>query len=460
MKNVSLVFPRFKYPSGDIPYGIASLASYIRRELNVKISIIDATFNPKMSYIESSLKQNKADIVGIYVNTIAFYDALKVAKIAKKLGSFVVVGGPHATILPETLINKEFIDAVVIGEGEITLKEIIQRIQSNKDLNGLKGIWHKDDNKIIKEDARPPIANLDNLPFPAWDLLDMRNYIKNWFQLDFVNPNLRGVNISGSRGCPFDCAFCQPTLRKIFGTKVRLRSPENVVEEIKTLKKLYKINAFWFLDDTLTGFRWWVENFCNILKDEKINLIWGCTTRANLIDEKLMKMMRNVGLRKISIGGESASQRVLDEIYNKGIKIEDVEKTARLAKKLGIIVQVFFMMGAPTETLREINKTIKFASSIPSEEATFSITTPLPCTHLYEYVKEHDFKLSENYEDFDYYSKKALLSNSLSSEKLKYLQKKAFIYFYLHPKRFTYLFKSLSSFKGINKLRLKLKRII
>jgi len=251
--RVVLVYPRFKYPAGDIPHGPLFLASYLRENLGADVSILDTTFNPSLEYVESFLKKKKPDVVGIYVSTIAFDDALKVASIAKRLCPFVIAGGPHATIMPESLIEKDDIDVVVIAEGELTFTEIIKSLDANKGLDKIKGICFKKNGKLIKTKPREPIEDLDSIPFPAWDLLDMEKYINSWFQLDPI-PNLRGTCIIASRGCPFNCKFCQPTLRMIFGNKLRIRSPENVIGEIKRLKKEYKINALWFSDDTLGMF--------------------------------------------------------------------------------------------------------------------------------------------------------------------------------------------------------------
>lgn len=454
-KNVVLVYPRFKYPSGDIPYGLCSVASFIRENLDVNVSILDTTFHPNFSYVRSFLEKKSSDVVGIYVNTIAFYDAIKVAEIAKHCGSFVVMGGPHATILPDTLIGHDCVDAVVIGEGEITFKEIVERRFNSDNLNRVKGIWFKDNGNIIKEPLRCPIENLDSLSFPAWDLLDMKKYMDNWFQMDSVNPGLKGVTVMASRGCPYNCTYCQPTLRKLFGARVRMRTPERVVEEVKTLKNSYGINAFYLMDDTFTAFRQWVEKFCELIKDEEI--VWGCITRVDRLDRKLLEDMRKSGLRKIAIGCESASQRIRNNIYRKGIKIEDVKRVVTDAKRLNIRTQVYFMIGGPTETRHEIKETINFAVSLDADEATFSITTPLPCTYLYDSIKK-DHEMSDNFEDFDYYSKRAFFSD-ISNDELFRLQKMAFFLFYTNPKRWGYLLKSFSSPKAFKKMMLKLKRI-
>lgn len=456
--NVVLVFPRFRYPTGDIPYGLITIASYLREKVDdVNVSILDTTFNSSYNYIEKFLKRKKPDIVGIHSHTIAFYDVLKVAKIAKKQGSFVIAGGPHACILPGTLIRQECIDAVCIGEGELTLTEVIKRLKAKKGLKGVKGVWYKKNKRVIKEPRRKPIENLDALPLPAWDLIDMQRYMKNWFQLDSINPNLKGVSIIASRGCPFQCTFCQPSLDKIFGKGIRIRSPESIIKEIKAVIEKYNINAFVFVDETLPVFKSWMRKFCSLMKKENINIIWGCNTRADTIDFDMMKLMKEAGLRKLYIGLESGSQRILDDIYNKKIKLKDGKRIIRYAKKLGIRTQAYFMIGAPTETKAEIEKTIRFAKSLDLDAATFSITNPLPGTHLYDTIKKSNYPVSNNFKDFDFYFTRSYNDGVLTLRQVKKLHKKAFFSFYLHPKRIRYILQSL---RRPDKAILKLKRIL
>ena len=145
------------------------------------------------------------------------------------------------------------------------------------------------------------MENLDSLPYPAWELIDLKQYINAWGQLDSVTPALRGINITASRGCPFSCTFCQPVLDSMFGKKLRQRTPQSVVAELQELKKRYDIEAFWFTDDTFTTNRRWVSGFLYRIEAE-LNLLWGCTTRANLMPKFLNTKMVSVGLRKIGMG--------------------------------------------------------------------------------------------------------------------------------------------------------------
>lgn len=453
--KIALVFPRYKYPSGDPPLGIAYIAAYLRENSSCKVEIIDTTFNTSSEYISSIFKHNDYDIIGISSMTSMINDAIKVAEIAKanKPDSLVIAGGPHPTVLPDETLQNKNIDAVCIGEGETTFLEIVQ---NNGNLEGVKGVWFKKNGNILKNPRREPIEELDTLPFPALDLLPMNKYFKNWFQLDSADPNLVGTSIIASRGCPYNCTYCQPTLRTIFGNKIRKRSPENILQEIIRLKEKYNINAFMFQDDTFIIDKKWVLEICDRILDNGLDLKWCCNVRANLVSKDLLTRMKASGLRKISVGIESASQRILDDIYNKGITIEQVKRTVEIAKELELKVQGYFMLGAPTETVDEIKRTINFAKTLDIDEATFSIATPLPHTQLYDKIKE---LIVKDYGLFDYY-KAPVFQNPTGAtpEEVVRLKKRAYLEFYLAPKRMLPTITSFLTLRGHKKSLNKLKR--
>lgn len=456
MKCIYLVFPRFKYPSGDIPLGIAYLASYLKQK-NIGVSVIDTTFHPSFEYVSEQLKKIKPDIVGIYMGSLMYNDALRVAKIAKENGANVIVGGPHPTILPDTVINSKYVDAICIGEGEITLEEYTLKFYEGKGLDGVKGIWFKKDGKVVKNAPRELFKDLDELPFLSLDLFDMENYIKNWVQLDSYNPHLRGVSLIMSRGCPFNCTYCQPTLKKIFGLKVRTRSAKKIVDELKVLKKKYNLDSFYFQDDTLTVFKDWIKEFCELMIKEKVNMKWACNTRADTTDREMLKLMKRAGLVKVKVGIEAASDRVRNEIYKKGVTLNQIDNFIDEAKKEGLQITGFFMLGAPSETEEEIKKTINFAVHSKLDEANFSITTPLPETALYNMVQDCcTCRLPNKFEDYDYYRVTGLKISEVDDKKLNMYKKKAILEFYLHPKR---IFNTLKIvLLSMNKTLLKLKR--
>ena len=429
--RITLVFPRYKYPSGDPPLGLAYLASYVRESTDIKVEIIDTTFGKSEKALASKLKKGNYDLLGIYSNITFIKYALQVAELSKKLNpnKKVIIGGPFATVMPKETLENSFVDAIAIGEGEQTLYDLIK---NDLRFKGVRGLWYKDGDKIKINPPRKPIKNLDSIPFPARDLLPMKKYIRHWFQLDSVSLNLKGTHIIGLRGCPYNCTFCQPTLRKIFGPGIRLRSPENIIEELLHLKKEYKINSFIFEDDTFIINQKWVEEICKRMTEEGLDLLWGCNVRANLVNGPLLKKMKKAGLVKVYIGIESLSQRILDSVYDKRITVNQIKKSIIIAKKLGLKTQGYFMLGAPTETLREVESTIKFAKESDLDEAMFSITTPIPGTRLYEKTKS---LIESNPNGFDYYKNYVFKDSPSRKKSIMFLKKKAYLEFYLSPKR-------------------------
>jgi len=455
--KAALVFPRTMYKSGDPPLGIAYIAAYLRKNTDAQINIIDPTHYGSLSYVYDRLKYLQPDIVGIYFDTIMYKNSIKTAEYAKRLGSITVAGGPHATILPQSLIKDDNIDIVTIGEGEQTFTEIVRAFKS-KDWKNIPGIFYKEGGKIIENQPRPLVEDINLLPMPARDLLEMDKYISSWYYLDSIDTGLTGTNIIASRGCPFRCSYCQPTLEKIFGRKLKLRNPENVISEMESLKSDYNIKGAFFHDDTITADKRWINNFCSLLKKSRLDIRWGCNTRADTIDDNTIKLMKDAGLANVHLGIESANQRILDDVYQKGIKTSDVKTAVSLLNKNKVTIMGFFMLGAPGETKQEIKNTIRFASNLNIQEATFSIVSPLPKTGLYDLVEKLKFPISNNFEDFNYYSSRAFKDGLHTYKELKKLQLEALMAFYIKPNRIWYILKHFLSIRGAAKLIRKLTR--
>ncbi len=463
-KRVVLVFPRFKYPSGDFSIGLAYVGAYLRENIkDIKVNMLDTSFAPDWNHVKQYLEVRKPDIVGIFADTLMFKDALEVARIAKSFNANVVFGGPHPSVLPESCLEHVFVDAVCIGEGEITFAEYVKEFYKDKDFSRVNGIWFNRGGEIVKNLRRPVLDDINKLPFPAYDLFDMKSYMDKFVQLDSYSPNLKGVSIIVSRGCPFQCAYCQPTLKKIFGQKLRIRSPKKTVEEIKNLKEKYGVQAVYFQDDTLTVFKDWMKKFCELMLIERskgLDVVWACNTRADTIDFETLAMMKEAGLVKIKVGIESISDRIRNGIYKKQVSREQIDKLAENCKKLGIQLAGFFMLGAPTETEKEVKDTIKFAAKSSLIEANFSIATPLPETYLHGFIKEKNWSLPLKYEDYDYYktTRPQMDVNEVNPKQLERLKKWAYLYFYLHPNRVRDTAKATFGVKGIKKALLKIKR--
>lgn len=453
--NIALVFPRLNSRSGDPPLGLGYLASNLPSSPEVRVTLVDGTFLRSAEEFHARIGDARPDLVGIYFDTMSYERGIEAAKRAKAMNAFVVAGGPHATILPETLV--EHADVVAVGEGERTFAEIVHGA-ATRDLGGIRGICYKEGGRIVTTAPREPVANLDGLKFPERRLFDMEKYAATWHYLDILGMKIKGTTVVASRGCPFRCTYCQPTLVKLFGERLRMRSPANIVSEIKELKRDYGIGGIFFHDDTLTVNRRWLDELCDRFIADRLEILWACNTRADISDERVFKRMYEAGVRYLHIGAESGSQRILDDVYRKRIRLEDITTTIAAARKAGIRAGCFFMLGAPTETREELRETIRFASSLDIDEATFNITTPLPGTYLYDMVKGLGYKISDNYTDFNYYSRRAFEDPGIGTGALKKFQRRALFSFYLRPRRWAYILRHFTSPGGIPKLVTKVRR--
>jgi radical SAM superfamily enzyme YgiQ (UPF0313 family) len=457
MKRLGLVFPRFRYPSGDPPLGVAYLAAAVREWTDWSVEVIDSTFmGDPADETARRIEAGQYDAVGISFMTTMIQGAHLAAAAAKAVrkDTLVIAGGPHPTVAPGHVLKDEHFDLVVRGEGERTLAELLA---NEADPRSVPGVIYREGDKIRENDPQPPIEDLDTLPRPALDLLDMEAYFRSWFLLDSVDTNLKGTSIIASRGCPYRCTYCQPTLEALFGRRLRKRSPTSIIEELAALKDQYGINAFALQDDTFLIDKKWVLDVCSAIEKADLPMLWECNIRANLVDEEVFLAMKAAGLRKVNLGIESANQRILDEVFDKGITWAQVEEAVKLCRRVGLKMQGYFMLGAPTETFQEVMNTIRTAARLDLDDATFSITTPLPHTFLYDETRA---LIDREFEDFDYYATSVYKpGTTLSPRSLFWLKRWAFVWFYLGPKR---IFKTLSMVLNpfqLSKTFAKLKRL-
>lgn len=277
----------------------------------------------------------------------------------------------HPTILPDEAVKNRDVDIVVRGEGEYTFLELIKNLES---LDKVLGITYKENGEVIHNQNRALIENVDELPFPARHLiLEKENCLPEAFG-----------NIFASRGCPYNCIFCAS--HKVWTKKVRYRSPQNVADEIKEIKKTFKTNQFRFEDDSFTLNKKLVEGVCDLLIKEKLNIKWTTETRADLVTDDLIKKMKSAGCEDITIGVESGDEATLKRI-KKGITIEQIRNANRILKENKMGFSAFFIIGFPWETKREIDKTVSLMKELDPRVAGFSVATPYPGTELYEIYK-------------------------------------------------------------------------
>jgi radical SAM superfamily enzyme YgiQ (UPF0313 family) len=336
--------------------------------------------------------------------------AFTIASLAKKFNKkcYVVFGGPHAALrADEILKNTKDVDFVVNGEGEAVLLELVNTLNlsstligdsKNNNFGAIPGISYRVGDKIICNDTKKFIDNLDSLPFPDRETL---------VGLDTYTSEDMGL-LMGSRGCPYSCSYCAT---QIWTRKVRYRSLTNIVEEIKHVHQRYGTRQFTFKDDSFTVNRKRVMEFCNMLMNEGIKINWDCNTRVDLVDPELLRTMKKAGCNSIKVGIESGSERIL-KLMDKGITLGRIQEAARLFREAGIHWTAYFMMGIPTETKEDVKNTLELLYKIKPGFASIGVYEPFPGTRLFDVGVEHGLVNKEmSYEDFftripsDYYLK-------------------------------------------------------
>ncbi|MCD4777184.1 MAG: B12-binding domain-containing radical SAM protein [Candidatus Aegiribacteria sp.] len=452
--RILLVFPETRYPSGQPPLGLGMLAA-ISKNLDRQVEVFDMSFRSRpFKDLTTELARFQPDTVGISIMTPQLADACRVADLVREYmpEALIVAGGPHATVLPDDTIRRTGADLVYSGEAEIAWKALL----SGEEPSNIQGMTMIKDGEILTIPGLLLTEDLDTLPLPDRSVFDMEKYFASWYSMDRVNPGLRGTSVMATRGCPFKCTFCQPTLSEIFGRKIRRRSPESIIGELESLIDNYGIDAFMFEDSTFILDAGWVGSICKLMIERELNLRWCCNVRADLLTEDLLDIMIEAGLSKINMGVESASQRVLDEIYEKGITVEGVRRALRMAKERGVYVQGYFMLGAPGESREEMKKTIRFASREPFDDALFDITTPFPHTELWERTKG---LIRKDFEDFDCFHSSVYELEGFKPDEIEKIKKKAFWRFYLHPTRILQTLKTVLGHGNLKRTLIKIRRV-
>ena len=449
-------FEGMKKSAGNtMPLNLAYLASYIKNKMDCNIKILDSEME-SMGYkeIKKEIITYNPDIIGITTLTPPMKHVIKITQMTKEITPRckVVLGGVHPTAFPEMTLKETGADFAIMGEGEITLYEIVKGVaENNLEPKNIDGICWKDKNgNIIKNKPREYIENLDILPFPARELFNLKEYYSA--PTKKVSDEKMVTPILTSRGCAFKCVHCISNL--LWSRRVRFRSPDNVVNEIEEVVKKYNIREFNILDDTFTLKKDRLIEICQKIIDKKLNIFWICFSRVNTIDEEMAEIMYKAGCRKISFGLESGSQKILD-MMNKNATIEMGRKAVKAIRKNKIEAHASFMFGNIGETKETMRETLDFAKSLDLDNATFFITSPLPGTHLYEIAKEKGYiNKNTKWEEFAPLTntEPILVQDNVSKEELIKFQKKAFKEFYLRPKYIWHKLASVWSQGGLKTL--------
>jgi radical SAM superfamily enzyme YgiQ (UPF0313 family) len=378
-------------------------AAALMRENDYSVSLFDTMFINDPEEVTPVIAKHNPDFFVIYDDGFNYLTKMcltnmreasfSMIKIAKAEGCTVIISSSDSTDRFREYLA-EGADFVIIGEAEHSLLELIDHIKNGcTEYSGINGLAYVNDGKITKTPGRPVLKDLDSLPLPAWDLVDMEQYRETWIK----STGYFSLNMSTTRGCPFKCNWCA---KPIYGNRYNSRSPENVLTEIKLLKEQYKIDHIWFCDDIFGLKPGWVEKMSWLLEKENIEIRFKIQSRADLlIEENLVKALAEAGCENVWIGAESGSQKILDAM-DKGITVEQIKRATRLMKQAGIKPSFFIQFGYPGELKEDIRLTINMINELLPFEIGISVSYPLPGTSFYEKVKA-DLKKKTNWTDSD-----------------------------------------------------------
>lgn len=443
---------RFEKGAGNnsFAYGMASIAA-VAQHNNFDVKVLDTQVEDfsEREFIEY-LKKGNFDIIGIPCYTASVSFVFYTARICKKIlpKAVVVVGAVHPTILPrKTLEDCLEIDIAVIGEGENTFLEILRQYENKKVvLNEIAGIAFREENSIKVNSNRPLVMDLDEFPMPAYDLFPMGKYIT---QISIVKRYPTFIMLA-SRGCPFHCTFCNAT--EVHGKRVRHKSVESIIQEIKYLQQKYGARGITFQDSTFTINKKWVYELCRAIIDNKLDIAWMCNSRVDTVDEDLMVEMKRAGCWGISFGLESGNQKSLD-LIKKGTTVEQNRNIVAIAQRIGLFVTASYIICLPGENEDDVRNTISFAKSLGTQIAQFFLPIPFPGTGLWN-ICSLDGGLRKDVKWDDYsgtdFSNPVYVNPQIGKEKMIYYFNHSINTYYLQP---NVIIKHLSSIRSIEDIK-------
>jgi anaerobic magnesium-protoporphyrin IX monomethyl ester cyclase len=373
------------------PLGTLYAASYIRSR-GYEVSLFDAMLAESEAFWERALQRERPRIAVLFEDSFNYLSkmsllrmrqaALAMIEMARQHTCTVIVAGSDASDHPETYLGAGA-DFVITGEGELTLGELVDTLsgRAHRPLTSVQGLAFLDDDRLVRTEARPPMRDLDTLPFPAWDLVDVERYRSVWLR----RHGRWSVNMVTTRGCPYHCNWCS---KPIWGQTYHARSPENVVAELEWLKDTYRPDHVGFADDILGLKPGWLDRFAELLDQTHPQLPFKCLCRADLLlRPQTVEALRRAGCEMVWIGAESGSQRVLDAM-EKGIYVDQVYEAARKLREAGIRVGFFLQFGYPGEEFSDIEATLRMVRDFRPDDIGVSVSYPLPGTPFFDRVRD------------------------------------------------------------------------
>ena len=430
------------------PLGLLYIATFLK-EKGVQVKVIDACIqgHTLKELTEEILRENP-DVIGFSAMTCQVRTVLEIVRELKmrKCSSKIVVGGHHVNATRQELFEfSSDIDFLFYGEGEKEFFNFVKAVDEKRSFEDVRGLIYKKDSRVIVNPPPELTQNLDELPFPDLSLVDFRRYDI------YYAKSLPLTSLLASRGCPHNCIYCSASM--VHGKRFRLRSPANVVDEMESNYKKHRIRQFVIKDSTFTADKAWIYDICSEIQKRKLKINWCCNTRADLLDEELLKVMKKSGCYFIAFGIESGSQKILD-VLRKGITIEKIKKGISLCKKVDIGRTGTFMIGNPTETEEDAQKTLRFIKELDLDLALALVTIAYPGTAIYfwavqeKVLSDKFWYMKENHGAFTggWEMNGSLNMGSFPREKVMEMVKKANRSFYGRP---SFVWKRVRMVRGL-----------
>ncbi len=441
--------------------GLLYVAAAVKDVAGVQVRIIDASVDRlQLNDLDKLIRDESPDIVGFSVLTFNLLNCIEVCKIVRKCSpkTKICFGGWHPTLYGQETLSFDFVDYIVLGEGESTLRELVQAyLRTNctleKELKSINGLGYKTaDGTAVINPPREIVKNIDDLPLPAYDLVDATKYSH------LLADSGQIVNIMTSRGCPQQCVFCD--VRK---TPYRYRSPAGILKELKYWLER-GVNEFYIQDDNFAINRRRTIEFCHLLIDEQLDIRYKISSRVDYIDDEMAEHLHKSGCNMIVFGVESGSQRILNYL-EKGITLGDIRRAFQSAHNYGIGSGANIMIGVPSETRQDIDMTMNLIKEIKPDHFHCSICTPMPKTYLYNKLMEGGIIADDYWLDFAKNPKPGFktpfASQIFTAEELRRMQDAVQKQFYFNPRVVLHELLKTRSFKQFgSKARMALKMLV
>ena len=405
------------------PLGVLYLSAFLKSK-GYDVGLFDSTFRTRQELFRY-VRSHRPAIVGIYCNLMTKLNVLELIRFCKKEGLTVVLGGPEPAFYTNEFLDFGA-DVIVLGEGELTMRQLLEQIPVHgvNLLHQVPGIAFKDRmGAVVHTEARPVVKNLDDLPFPDRESIDLQTYISTWRKVH----KLGAISLITARGCPYTCKWCS---HAVYGFTHRRRSPKNVVDEVEHLIESYHPDLLWIADDVFTINHRWLFEYSREMKHRGLKIPFECISRADRVNDEVLRTMSELGCFRIWFGSESGSQRILDAM-SREVTTREIASVTKIAQQYGIEVGLFVMLGYTGETIEDIEATIAHLKSTNADTFLTTVAYPIKGTSYYNEIEsalktdlswekrtERDFKVTGRYSDRFYWFAQRRMGNEVRYHRL------------------------------------------